>query len=112
MGKQTKHMKQLGLSNKAGPNKRRKQQQPPLHTTSASSTHSPALSSCSAVILDNADLLGLVASFLRFETRAGVERGKTLACCVASPFLRTGRIPASTSLCSASRSAVAALTRC
>ena len=52
--------------------KPQQQQQPPLDNTAASSTCSQP-PSLSAVVLDNPDLVGLVASFLRFGMRASVE---------------------------------------
>ena len=66
-------MKRLGLSSKAGSAKRRKQEQPPLDTTAASSPCSPP-PSFSSIVLDNPDIVGLVASFLRFGRVACVKR--------------------------------------
>ena len=110
MGKPTKQMKRLGLSNKAGPTKRAKQQ-PPIDSTAASSTCLPTPPSVSAVVLDNPDVLGLVASFLRLGKRADVQgQASTGTGTITVPPCWCD--PVSTTRCSASRFAAAAPTRC
>ena len=64
-------MKRLDLPTKSVPAKRHKQlEQPLLDTCAAPSTYSRCHPLFSAVVLDNPDVLGLVASFLCFGTRS------------------------------------------
>ena len=91
MGKQPQQRKCLALNNKSNAAKRRPQQLPPLATSSASSTDSPPYPpSLSTIVLDNADLVGLVASFLRFGRKPHTVKKKdsaTFSCLAESPDL-------------------------